>query len=227
MKELTKKGREMFVSHLEEIEPGVYENPNATKANTKECQEHYDKNAIKILDDDKYHYQCMARKLKESEVFTKEFYSAADIAGGHPKLASHMNVSEVVVYDQYAEMYERLNGEFVKRYEPKANVSYEKKAVTHSNFTPNAEVAICCHILEHLSLKQIRKLLGNLETDKVIIYGPNVKRARNKNWFHFRPADHRTFCTMEAMIKLIEEAGFKFKEGYEYHEDYLIYGDKK
>lgn len=217
----------MYTSHLTEIEPGIFENPNAEPAKSDGVEEHYEKDAIKILDDDKYHYECMARKFKDEEPFTKEFYSVADIAGGHPKLASHLKISgDVTVYDQYAKTYKKTHGKFAERYPISAPVEYRKRSITHHNFTPNAELAICCHILEHLKLDQIRKLLGNLETDKIIVYGPNICRARTPNWFHFRPSDHRTFCTLEAMSRLIAEAGYIVKFGVTYHEDYFIYGDK-
>lgn len=217
----------MFTEHLEEIEPGIFENPNATDPDTKQVKSHYEKEAVRILQDDKYHYECMARKLVNTEFMTKEFYSVADIAGGHPKLASFLNIAEgITVYDQYAATYKKTHPEFEKRYPISVPVEYKKKSITHPNFTPNAELAICCHILEHLTLTQIRRLLGNLETDKVLIYGPNIARAQNEKWFHFRPGDHRTFATLDAMRGLVEEAGFKARITVEYHEDYLIYGAK-
>lgn len=217
----------MYTEHLVEVEPGIFDNPNATAPNTKEVQSHYERQAVKILEDDKYHYECMARKLAHTELFTKEFFSVADIAGGHPKFASFLKVVDgITVYDQYAATYKKTHEEFEKRYPVSVPVEYKKKSITHPNFTPNAELAVCCHILEHLNLSQIRRLLGNLETDKILIYGPNVGRARNEKWFHFRPADHKTFATLDAMQRLVEEAGFKARITVEYHEDYLIYGAK-
>jgi hypothetical protein len=217
----------MFTNHLVEIEAGVFENQNATEPKSVAAKDHYTNNAIKILDDDKYHYKCLARKLKDTPIFAQEFHSVADIAGGHPKLASCLKLSgEVTVYDQYAAMYKKLHKEFLKRYPMDAPVTYEKKAITNSQFTPNAELAICSHILEHLSLKQTRKLLGNLETDKVIVYGPNIGVAKNLKWLHFQPSDHRTFCTIEAMCRLVAEAGFTVKFAAPYQEDYIIFGDK-
>lgn len=217
----------MFTDHLVEIEPGIFENQKATAPDTKQVKSHYEKQAVKILESDKYHYECMARKLAHTELFTKEYYSVADIAGGHPKLASFLNISgQITVYDQYAETYKKTHDEFAKRYPVKVPVEYKKKSITHPNFTPNAELAICCHILEHLTLAQIGRLLGNLETDKIIIYGPNVARARNDKWLHFRPSDHRTFATIDAMRGLVESAGFTARMLVEYHEDYLIYGAK-
>jgi len=217
----------MYTDHLTEVAPGIFIREDATKATSKAVAGHYEKQALHILKSDKYHYTCMARKLAMTPVFVNEFHSVADIAGGHPKLASHLDIcGEVTVYDQYAEMYEGLHDEFAKLYPMDATVKYEKKTITHHNFTPNAEVAICCHILEHLTVDQIRKLLSNLETDKVIIYGPNIYRARDRNWLHFRPDDHRTFATIDAMAKLLEEAGFMVLQKTEYQEDYLLYGDR-
>ena len=216
----------MYTEHLTEIEDGIWVDEHAKDTNTKSIEAHYTNNAMKILEVDKYHYTCMARKFADTEIFSNEFYSVADIAGGHPKLASKMNIAgTITVYDQYAEMYEGLHDEFVKHY-PCENVVYEKKAITHPQFSPKAELAICSHILEHLTIEQIRRLLANLQTDKVVVYGPNIGVARRLNWLHFKPLDHRTFCTTEAMVGLVQEAGFVVKESIEYHEDHLIYGDR-
>ena len=218
----------MFTEHLTEVEPGIFIREDATPAKSNAVAEHYEKQAISILDADRYHYECMARKFADAPIFAREFYNVADIAGGHPKLASFMRISgDVTVYDQYAEMYERLNDEFIKRYPMATPVTYCKKSVTHPNFSPDAELAILSHILEHLTVKQIRKMLANLDTDKIIVYGPNVARARNSRWFHFRPGDHRTFATIGAMQNLVAESGFTVEWAVEYHEDYIIYGDKK
>jgi len=215
--------RRMFTKHLTEKEDGIF----IREAKSDDVETHCRDNALRALKDDQYHYQCMARRFADSPVFSKEFYSVAAVGGGHPKLASHMNLSgDVTVYDQYAEMYEDTHDEFSKLYPIEAPVKYEKKTITHANFTPNAEVAVISHVLEHLKIKQIRRLLSNLETDKVIIYGPNVAKARNEKWFHFTPRDHRTFATLGAMGKLVEEAGFKVVWAVQYREDYMIYGEK-
>jgi len=217
----------MFTEHLIEIEPGIFENPDAAKPDNKKVADHYKNDCIRILECDKYHYECLARKLDLTPAFAPEYHSVADIAGGHPKLATKLDVcGDIVVYDQYASMYKKLHPEFERRYPTKAKVSYEKKSITHPNFSPNAELAICCHILEHLTLDQIRRLLSNLETDKIIVYGPNIARANNENWFHFKPSDHRTFATVEAMSRLVSEAGFIVLQATQYQEDYLIFGDK-
>ena len=222
------KGENMYTQHLEEVEPGIYERKDAGKSTSELVETHYTDNAVDILKRDQYHYQCMARRFADSPIFTEEFHSVADIAGGHPKLATLMNVcGDITVYDQYAAMYEELHDEFIELYPTDTPIKYEKKQVTHPNFTPNAELAVCSHMLEHLSLDQIRKLLGNLETDKLVVYGPNVSRAKNRKWLHFRPDDHKTFATIEAMCGLITEAGFTVVEATPYHEDYLIYADKK
>lgn len=217
----------MFTDHLKEIADGVFENPEAQEPKGTHMKDHYTENAKKILEADKYHYECMARVFSESPVFAKEFYSVADIAGGHPKLASKMKIAgTITVYDQYAATYKKTHKDFLELYPTEAEVVYEKKSITHPNFTPNAELAICCHVLEHLTLEQIERLLGNLETDKIVIYGPNIGRARNRSWWHFGALDHKTFATLEAMCRLVSNAGFTVKQADPYHEDYLIYGDK-
>lgn len=212
-------------ANLEKVETGIWVNTQATETDAKDIKHHYKAHAIKILEQDRYHYECMRRKFRD--LFSEEVYSVADIGGGHPKLASCMNVcGQITVYDAMASMYKSLHSEFAKRYPISCDVEYKRKTITHYNFTPNAELAICCHILEHLSLEQIRKLLGNLETDKLIVYGPNIEVAKSEKWLHFRPNDHRTFCSLYAMRTLMEEAGYHVHFAQAYHEDYLLAGRK-
>jgi hypothetical protein len=214
----------MFVrEEMKEERPGIYVR-EGQQTKGKEMKEDYQSRNLRNLKSDRYHYQCLVRKFPE--LFAEEFYSVADIGGGNPKLASHMNVSEITVYDQWAKMYEKDHETFLSLYPTDANIEYKKKNVLHPNFTPNAEVAIICHVLEHLSIEQIERMLGNLETNKVLIYGPNIGAAKNAKWFHFRPAEHTTFATLEAMCELVKEAGFTVKVAEPYSEDYIIFAEK-
>jgi len=210
---------------LEEKEHGVFVRKVNKKAVTEDIQAHYKNNALEILKQDRYHYTCFQRRF--ADLCKKEFYSVADVAGGHPKLASCLNVcGEITVYDEAADMYKKLHKQFLKLYPVKCPVKYETKQITNSQFTPNAELAICCHILEHLKAAQAKKLLKNLETKKVIVYGPNIERAPNQSWIHYRPADHQTFATLEAMCAWVEAAGFSVRLAVPYQEDYLIYAER-
>jgi hypothetical protein len=171
--------------------------------------------------------QVSLQRAIVDKYLSQEFYSVAGIGGGHPKIASLLNVcGPVTVYDQYPDIYKKSHKEFVARYPMTVEVEYEKKNISHANFTPNAELAILCHILEHLTIKQIRRLLGNLETDKVLIYGPSIDKAVNEKWLHFKPKDHRTFATLEAMRTMVEDAGFRVDLEMHYVDDYVIYGVK-
>jgi hypothetical protein len=180
---------------LKESEPGIYTRKATAKPTGKSVQAYYKAQAQKILKDDKNHYYRLAKRF--TPLMDTEFFSVADIGGGHPKLASKMNVSEVTVYDAYAPMYEKTHKDFLALYPTAAKVEYKKAQITHGNFSPNAEVGIMCHVLEHLTVEQIRRLLENIEVNKVLVYGPNVEKAQNENWIHYRPKDHVTFCTLE------------------------------
>jgi len=132
----------------------------------------------------------------------------------------------VTVYDQYAEMYEKHLGEFDTRYRRAFTLTYKKTDVTHPNFTPNAELAVLSHVLEHLTLKQVKRLLGNLETEKILVYGPNVAKRKGDGWFHDH-AEHRTYIELDAMAELIKAAGFtKVEIKEEYNDDYIIYATR-
>jgi len=214
----------MIHETLTEAEPGIYTREVTEKSTGKKIQAHYKRNALKILKADRNHYTNISRKFKD--LLSVEFFSVADIGGGHPKLASLMNVSEVMVYDAMASMYKATHKDFLELYPTDAKIEYKKAQITHGNFTPNAEVAIMSHVLEHLTPEQIRRMLENIEVNKVIIYGPNIEKARNKNWIHYKPADHTTFCTMSAMCGMVEKAGYTVKLSQEQSDDYLIFAEK-
>jgi hypothetical protein len=215
----------MFLDEkLIEEEEGIYTRKATKNADSEDVEAHYRENALKILKDDRKHYTNLSRRF--AALLETEFYSVADIGGGHPKLASIMNVSEVTVYDQFPDIYEETHDEFLKLYPTKANIKYEKKKITHSQFSPNAEVAICSHVLEHLTIEQIRRLFANIEVNKLLVYGPNVEKARNENWLHYKPGDHITFATIEGMSKMIEEAGFNVKLATPHNEDYMLFAEK-
>ena len=214
----------MFVLPEMKKRKGVYTR-KGTSTDTQEIQEHYRKKVIKILRDDRYHYTCLRRKPSLQKLFEKEFYSVADIGGGHPKLSTLVNVSQITVFDQMAEMYEESLDVFLTLYPTEAEIKFENKKITHPNFSPNAEVAVFCHILEHLEVKEIKRLLKNIEVNKILVYGPNIDAAKNENWLHFRPKDHITFPTIEGMCELIKEAGYEITIAEAYQEDMIIYAE--
>jgi len=208
---------------LDESVSGIYTREGAPPTG-KKIQAYYKDNALKILKADRNHYTNMKKAF--SELCDTEFYSAADIGGGHPKLASVMNVSEVTVYDAMSSVYKKTHKDFLELYPTDAKIEYKKAQITHGNFSPNAEVGIMCHVLEHLTVEQIARLLENIEVNKVLIYGPNIDRARNERWIHYRPSDHITFCTLEAMSKLVKDAGYTIKIAEHHRDDYLIFAEK-
>jgi hypothetical protein len=211
---------------LKKVEDGVYVDPKPAKAISAAMKEYYEEIVDKWLSDDRNHYTRFKREVVDREI-NQEFYSVADIGGGHPKLASLLNVcGEITVFDQYPDIYEKSHDKFTALYPVKCPVKYEKKNITHPKFSPNAELAIFCHVLEHLKLKQIKRLFENIECEKILVYGPDMSQARSNSWLHYRPLDHRTFITRQKMVELIEAAGFEVRVSRNFSQDYVIFGVK-
>ena len=75
-----------------------------------------------------------------------------------------------------------------------------------------------------MSLKQIKRIISNIECEKILIYNPNIEMAKNENWIHYKTT--KTFIKIEEMCEIVKEAGFDIKISRPYYEDYVIFGIK-
>jgi len=210
---------------LKEGPKGVYMH-KAKRSTDADIGIDYKKRAITYLRNDVQHYARL--KIAFPELFAKEFWSVADIGGGHPKFAATMNIAgKVTVYDYFAPTYEDTHSTFLELYPCDNKIEYKKTQITHSQFSPDAELAICSHVFEHLKPTAIRRILTNLDTDKVLVYGPNIVKANGVDWIHYTDApDHCTFAIREVMERWVKAAGFEIKISEDFSDDYLIYGDR-
>lgn len=214
----------MYVEHLKKIGEGVFINPDAGEINTLEIEKHYTEDAIQILKNDQGHYRSLKTELvkRNSPLLRMNFLSADDIAGGHPKLSTLLNIQNVTVFDEFAYMYCGLHDEFISRYPNNALIKYQARDILETRYMAN--LAICSHILEHLTIHQINDLLDNIYCPYLLVYGPNVEKATSRGWFHFRPSDHRTFLTRAAMETLFTRWNWDIVESFAFHDDYLVFG---
>ena len=183
--------------------------------------EFYKDKARKSLLENLNHYKKLSKSFKTSPIFRNTFDVVKDIGGGNPKLASHINCKRVIVIDPIADVYAALHGEFERLYKIKAKVDY-----TFVDPGTSADLTIFCHVLEHLTIDEIKDYIKNADGD-ICIYGPNIERAEGSDWLHFGAEDHITFITLDKMEQIIESFGFMIKMSYEYDEDYLIYAQKE
>lgn len=209
----------MFIpAEFKEIEDGVFTRERKGSLST---EGHYRNSAVKILNDDLRHYTKMQKSFKTSELFRTHYPLIKDVGGGHPKLASLLKSDRIIVIDPLADFYSEMNSEFDKVYSPEARVEYYPEEIDI-----DADLTIFCHILEHLPIDEVREKIKSTKSD-ICIYGPNIQRASSKGWFHFRPADHITFITLDKMEQILENLDFTIKMSYEFNEDYILHAKRK
>lgn len=196
---------------------GVYEREGvAPPIVTREC-------LIASMQADRYNYTCLWRRFKD--LMRTEFYSIAHM-GGMPKMASIMTAAEITVYAATVSAMKKAHKPFLELYPTDANVTYEKKQITHPNFTPNAEVAVLCHVLQGMTYEQGQRLVENLEVRKVVVYGPNVGRATGEGWCYYKYGGNQTFYTIAALRALVEAAGYRVKICETHYEDVFLFAEK-
>jgi len=215
-------------SRLTKISGGVYvdENPQATPCD-ESIEDHYERDALRILEADQAHYAGLRRELIAGSIMDRHYTTVADVAGGHPKLASCLDCDEVTVYDRQAETYRKTHAQFLELYPDSAPVGYVEADITSEDFAPYVDLAVYCHVLEHLTIEQMATLIKRVDSEHLLIYGPNVDAATSDGWFHYAPKDHITFLDMEAMMRVVWYGGYRIEFGTAYHEDYIMYGVKR
>jgi hypothetical protein len=214
------------ISHeLSQIEPGVWVREPTAAASSPEIRARY-LDQKTILDNDHKHYQKIKRIPQLKALWSKPFSTVVDIGGGHPKLASLLNVESIQVYDAQAEDYAKTASYFASLYKC-SNVSYVQSDILEEPEW-NGDLAICSHILEHLTPRQIRLVFSRLQGRSLIVYGPDIERCTGESWIHGgkRVPDHITFMTIEAMKRTMQEHGFISRIAGKFADDYLIFASR-
>lgn len=216
----------MYVANrLHKIDDGVYVNPSpVTEDDANDIENHYVKDALHVLSADVGHYAGLKATVLDGSPIDRHYDHVSDVAGGHPKLASCLDCDSVTVYDRQASDYATHHAAFLEAYPDSAPVEYVDADITDIDFAPSGDLAIFCHVIEHLTIQEGAELLCGTLAPRVLIYQPNIAMAQNEDWFHYAPRDHITFYTIDAMAKVLWFAGYKVEFGVEYHQDYLLYG---
>jgi hypothetical protein len=170
-----------------------------------------------------YNYTCIRRRFPE--LVRTEFHTVAAM-GGLPGLACTLNAPEITVYDPDAAKLKKLHKAFLEIIPSGAKIKYEKKQLTHPNFTPNAEVAVLENVLQKVTAERAKRLLENLEVRKVLVYGPNMETAVSDRWVHYRDGANITFTTIKAMCKLVTDAGYTVKIAQSHNDEMLVFAEK-
>lgn len=211
-----------------ETHPGVYERTTPACPTDKPIQESYRNRAETILKNDKRHYEKHApfirQRIEEADI---PFDHCVAWAGGHPKLEAKAGFQLIDVIDATADMYAESDEMFQELYGP-VEVQYIQMEITtdlvekHRQYVDSSYANTFVHFIEHLTRQQAISLLESCGQTPVIIYGPNVRKAKDKNWFHFKPSDHNTFWTAEALADQLKDLGYTHVSVDEIDEDYLI-----
>jgi len=212
-----------------ETSPGVYERIEQGNSKSEEIQESYRVRAEKILKLDQRHYRKHAPGIRqEIEAAGIPLSFCIAWAGGHPKMEAQVGFDSIQVVDAIAKDYQETDGIFQELYGP-AKVEYcqtdiDASLVAEAQTLTEPFANTFAHFLEHLTADTTRELLGVIaEGGKpIIIYGPNIEKATDDKWIHFRPADHNTFFTAGAFVSLLEGLGYSYVKAKEIDEDYLI-----
>lgn len=217
----------MIACHdMTEVDPGVWVREPTLASSSHEIKARY-LDQESILKNDRAHYQRLRSIPQLSPLWRRPFAKAVDIGGGHPKLASMLNVDTIDVYDIQAEDYKKTHRSFKSIY-PCGEVNYISADILKVKEWSGNGVAICSHILEHLTPRQIRHLLSKIRMQSLLVYGPNVERCTGDKWIHGgeKVPDHVTFMTLDAMKRVMLEFGFISRIAGRFADDYLIFASR-
>lgn len=202
---------------------GVYERITPADSTSATIQESYRNRAENILRMDRRHYEKHAPLIRQQiDAAGVSLKSCVAWAGGHPKLEAKAGFQSITVVDAVAQMYEESDELLQELYGP-VYVTYIQSAIT-----PDLVRRTMCychtfiHFIEHLTHETACEMLIACQRVPVIIYGPNIAKAKDQNWFHFRPADHNTFWTGGALVDFLKKIGYETVSLTEIDEDYLI-----
>ena len=213
--------------HFTETYPGVYERTEQNDSQSGDILDHYTNDAEKILRNDLRHYTKFAPKL--GEVLDDAGINCEHVVafgGGHPKLEATAGFRNITVVDGMADTYKQHAKLFNELYlSDWQNVTYVQRFITAEMIRKMIWVGTCTfvHFLEHMTAEMTRDILRAVIPHDIIIYGPNIRAARDGSWFHFKPIDHNTFWTGEALCGYLQDIGYTTTL-LEYSDDYLITG---
>lgn len=202
------------------VRPGI---PN----NAEEVGEHYQMDAVAILNQDQHHYVNLRQRLEELDPeLMAGRQTCYAIGGGHPKFEAMFTVKTITVLDQFADSYRVLHEAFTARYPLRCAVGYQTDRLDPATtFIPEDATTTFIHFLEHQTPEEIDAWF-KAASREVIVYGPSIEAARTEEWLHYAPKDHITFLTLEAMKGALERAGYTVVSSFRHDEDYYLRAQK-
>ncbi len=224
--------KQAHLCYYEEKEEGVFERKETLSSFDFYGKTYPLEEFRRILNSDLKHYENMLPDVqKRMPGIIGKYKKVVTVGGGIPKLeTSILQAESIKVVELIPEMYKPLMAEFKELYNvpDSVEIKYEKKAIKQPYGLKEADVVVFCHFLEHQkSFKTIKKWLEYQKTD-VIIYGPNIRKAKGMNWIHFgdHNIDHNTFFTIEALVSVAKEFGYSC-ETLEHSHDMLVWLKKE
>ena len=204
---------------------GCWAKETPVSSTNEEINDSYRDRAISILRADQRHYHRHAEKFKSAREKTGMLNCNA-WAGGHPKLETVAGFRAVNVIDYNAMMYQATSDVFIDLYGSPDILTFERSEITAQRVSLANRHNVAntfVHFLEHLTPKFGESLIDSCNGNPVLIYGPNVDKAVDENWFHFRPSDHNTFWTFAGMRDMLKRH-YSTVHGEVIDEDYLFVG---
>jgi hypothetical protein len=218
----------MFIPKtFENVEPGVIVRKEINNPQTIEISQHYENDALRILQSDRIHYAALSMVVKQKlpTLFNK-YKEVVSIGGGSPKFeVSILNPLYITVLDGFADSYAKNNQSFRQIFDVHKNVFIQYNACnldTPASPTIGNDCISFVHFLEHCDSWKTVKAWIKAQKNDIVIYGPNIEAAHDDNWFHFRPVDHNVFFTIEAITKFAEKIGYTV-ESIAYSDDMLVW----
>lgn len=213
-------------SSLTQAAPGVWTRPGIP-SNAEEIGDHYQRNAIAILNQDMHHYVNLRARLEEldPDLMAGRLETFA-IGGGHPKFEAMFTTGAIIVLDQFADSYLAMHDAFAARYPLRCSVKYRTDRLDPATtLIPQAGTTTFIHFLEHQTPDQIAAWF-EAASQEVIVYGPSIESARSEEWLHYPPKDHITFLTLDAMRCALENAGYRVLTSFCHDLDYYLRAQK-
>jgi hypothetical protein len=183
----------------------------------------------KFLRSDKEHYERLLKVVEQRmpELIGK-YKDVCSIAGGFPKFEfTVLKANVITIIDQSTEVYQNLYAYFEHIYLAQMlKVQYVFNVITEPyGYSEGVYNCICfIHFLEHMLNWEIIKEWIEKQENDIVIYMPCIDACKNENWFHLDPS-HNVFPTLDAMITLGTESGFK-TQGLRFSDDMLIWMQK-
>lgn len=224
---------EKLISNLNELYESINGNLSKIKYDspfTKTIITHYNEKLISGLYSDKIHYDQFIKYIKEyyKDIFKNNYDIFYCFGGGLPRFESYFNMNKIISYDMNSNIYSKFEDKFREIYNYNKELEFTQKIITPELFLSlklnKKSILTFTHILEHFTLNDHLEILKNLPKNiEVIIYGPNIETAKDKDWIHFKPIDHNNFIPLTKLKQILESLNYTIHYDVSYEDDLFIH----